>query len=167
MLGLLGLGLLYGWLQTGKKATAICGAVALLLIPVAFYVASVWVTDRESIRQSVLEAAANVQSNQPDKAVELIGDERYRQQALALLRGLHFERAVVTGEREIRIDNETFPPTAMADINVRVEVANRGTAFRRLILDFEMIDGQWKVVSYEHLDPINGRDQFSNLKLPP
>jgi hypothetical protein len=167
MLGLVGLGLVYGWLQTGKTATAICGLIALLLIPVAFYVASIWVTDREQIRQVVFDAAGAVQSNEPEKAVELIASDQYRQQAIGLLRGLHFDRAVVTGEREIRVDSQTFPPTAVVDINVRVEATNRFTVLRRLILDFEKIDGQWKVVSYEHLDPINGRDQYSNLKLPP
>ena len=42
MLGVLSAGLLFGWLQTGKKPAAIAGLVCVSLIPVAWLVAALW-----------------------------------------------------------------------------------------------------------------------------
>ena len=40
MLGTFAVGLIFGWLQTGKKAAAVAGLIAASLIPVAWVVAS-------------------------------------------------------------------------------------------------------------------------------
>ena len=44
--------IIFGWLQTGKKPALVAGLLLLSLIPLAFVVASSWVTDREQIRAS-------------------------------------------------------------------------------------------------------------------
>ncbi len=40
MLGVLAVGLIYGWLQTGTKAVGLCGLIVAALIPVAWVIAS-------------------------------------------------------------------------------------------------------------------------------
>lgn len=172
MLGVIGLGLLFGWLQTGKRAAALAGLVALVLIPVSWSVSLRWVTDRELIREAIRSTAEAVERNDRASAVSIIADPRYRELALAELPRFEFAEARVTGERHIRVQEDAFPPTAEADINVRVEVSGRGlgagriTVPRRLILKFEKFGEDWKVMEYQHRPIVGGPDQFSKPLVP-
>ena len=74
LLGVLAAGLVYGWLQTGKRGVGIAGLVVLVLIPIAWFVSNAWVTDRERIRELIFETADAVETNDIDRAVLVIGN---------------------------------------------------------------------------------------------
>ncbi len=66
MLGVLAVGLIYGWMQTGRKDLAYVGVVFALLIPVAWVIANNWITDRERIEMLIYETADAVKKNDHD-----------------------------------------------------------------------------------------------------
>lgn len=167
MLGALAAGLVYGWMQTGKAAAGIAGLIMLLLIPLAWLLASYWVTDREQIELLIERTAVAVAANEHEQVLAVIGDPRAEAQARAELPNYQFDEARVTGIREIVILDDTYPLEAEADLNVRVDVSHRGGRFRnvraprRLILTLQKQNEEWKVIAYEHLPVVGGPDQFS------
>ena len=165
-LAVLGLAVLFAWLQTGRREALIGAAVLLLLVPVEFAVAANWKTDRESIREMIHDTAALVERNDFDGAVRVIADEKYQRMAKMELPRFKFSEARVTGERSININPLGGNPTAEADINVRVKVSATGigemTVPRRLILDLEKFDDDWMVVGYRHLPVVGGADGYSS-----
>lgn len=169
-LAVLAAALLFGWLQTGRFALAIAGLVCVLAMPLGWWCSINWVTDREQIRRVIVQTAAAVEANDPPTAAAVIADDKYRQMALLELPRFTFEEARMTGERSIEVDDSLFPPTAEADILVRVKLTGRGfgtvTVPRRLILGFEKIDDQWRVMTYQHLPVVGKADGFSNTLTP-
>jgi len=167
MLGALSAGLIYGWLQTGKKAAAICGIVLALMIPLAWVIAARWVTDREQIEALIYETALAVEENRFDQVYDVIGDPASEAQARGELPNYVFETADVTGIRSIDFVEGSFPPEADADINARVDVSHRGGRFRdvrvlrRLRLKLQRLGDQWVVVEYRHMPDVGGPDNFS------
>ncbi len=170
MLGTLGGGLIFGWLQTGKKEAAAAGLVAFALIPLAWLIASRWETDREQIRTLIYEIANAVEENDHDTAVEVIGDPQTRSRARQELANWTFHLARVNKIRSIDVIEGTFPLEADVDMSVKVDVSqNRGSLRdvrvpRRLILKFEKATDQWVVTDYRHMPIAGGPDQFS---MPP
>ena len=74
-----------------------------------------------------------------------------------------FEEARVTTVKEISVNLETTPPTAIAEFNVAVSISNNGARIpvRRFVkVYFMKKDGKWMVRDYEHFDAAAG---FSNL----
>ena len=165
MLGVLAGGLIYGWLQTGKKAAAVAGLILALLIPVAWVVASRWETDREQIESLIFEIADAVQRNDHDAAVKVIGDPKTEQQARQELSNWTFHLAAVNKISSIDIIEGTYPREADVNMSVKVNVSGRGIRNvrvpRRLILRFEERDGDWVVTDYRHMPIVGGRDQYS------
>jgi hypothetical protein len=167
MLAALSAGLIYGWLQTGKRAAAVCGIVFALLIPLAWVIAARWVTDREQIEALIYETALAVAENRYDQVYAVIGDPATEAQARAELPNYDFDAADVTGIRSIILFDGSYPPEADADINVRVDVSHRGGRFqgvrvpRRLLLKLQQFDDQWVVVEYRHMPVVGGPDNFS------
>ena len=167
MLGALSAGLIYGWLQTGKKAAGICGIVLALMIPLAWVIADRWVTDREQIEALIYETALAVAENRYDQVYQVIGDPATEAQARAELPNYVFDSADVTGIRSIDFVDGSFPPEADADINVRVDVSHQGGRFRgvrvlrRLQLKLQQFDDDWVVVEYRHMPVVGGPDNFS------
>jgi hypothetical protein len=172
MLGALAVGLIYGWLQTGKKGAAAAGVIAALLIPVAWVVASWWVTDREQIETLIYEIADAVERNDHDAAVSVIGDPNTKAMALQELKRWTFQRADVHRIRSIDIIEGTFPLQADVDMSVKVRVSQAQGSLRdvhvprRLILNFERIDESWFVVRYQHMPIVGGPDRYSPTPVP-
>jgi ketosteroid isomerase-like protein len=167
MLAAMAFGLIYGWLQTGKKPVGIAGVVFLMLIPLAWVIASRWETDREQIESRMHEIAAAVEANDHDAAVAIIADPTTRAQAKAELRRWTFQVARVNQIRSIELIAGTFPPEADADIVAKVELSgtSSGQTYRvprRLILKFQKNGDQWQVIDYQHLPIVGGPDRFSN-----
>lgn len=165
-LAVLGIALLFGWLQSGRRALVIAGVVAFVMMPIGWWVSHQWVTDREQIRKIILTTAAAIEANDPAEATKIIADQRYQTMALTELPRYRFEEAKMTGERRIEIDDDSLPLTAEADIVVRVKLVGSGfgeiTIPRRLILGFQKFDGDWKVMSYQHLPIVGKADAYSN-----
>lgn len=168
MLGTLAAGLIYGWLQTGKKQAAIAGLVAAVMIPVAWVVASHWETDREQIETLIYEIADAVERNDHEAAVQVIGDSQTKAQARQELSRWTFSLARVNKIRSIDLIDGTYPQEADVEMSVKVDVSGRGgggQSFRiprLLILKFEKSDDAWVVTDYRHMPIAGGPDQFSN-----
>lgn len=167
MLGVLSAGLIYGWLQTGKRASAVCGIVFALMIPLAWVIAARWVTDREQIETLIYQTAQAVAENRHEQVYAVIGDPATEAQARAELPNYEFDTADVTGIRSITFVDGSYPPEADVDINVRVDVSHRGGRFqgvrvlRRLLLNLQEFDDQWEIVEYRHMPVVGGPDNFS------
>ena len=161
---------LYAWLQTGGRGPLAVGLVALLLIPVAWFVAAAWETDREKIRSAIETTARAVQANDVEAAIAVIDPARTDliNAARADLGRFRFTAAKVNRVREIRMVEGSFPPEAEVDIAVSVAVSDvRGEMGefrvpRRVLLLFrKSADGRWLVHDYNHLPPIGSGDNFS------
>lgn len=167
MLGVLGAGLLYGWLQTGRRSVAIGGLVCLALIPLAWFVASRWETDRERIRRVIYETAEAVEANDYDAAVSIIGNTELRRRAESELRRYEFLEAEVTRIRRIEFIERAVPAEADVELLAKVTVnlpsrqLQETPILRRLLLTFRKEDGRWQVISYRHGPPVGGTGAFS------
>jgi ketosteroid isomerase-like protein len=170
MLGVLATGLIYGWLQTGKRGFGIGGLGVFVLIPVAWLVSEYWVTDREQLRELIFETADAVESNDIERAVLVIG-KRHPQlvaRAKAELANYEFRQASVNQIRRINVDANALPTRAEVELIAGVDVTSRRGQFsaktpRRLTLQFEkQSDGQWAVVEYSQGPVIGDRDAFSS-----
>ena len=109
MLGALAAGLFYGWLQTGKKLSAIFGMILLLLIPLAWMLASAWETDNERIELMIYEVADAVEQNDHDRALRVIADATLRERGRAELKNWTFAKADVNKIQSIKILSDAFP----------------------------------------------------------
>ena len=167
-LGLMSVLFLFAWLQSGRREPLIGAAVFAALIPLAFYVASVWITDRERITTILHDTAADVAANRVGEAVDVVADETKRSTAAALLSRFNFTEARVTGIRSIDVNDDYFPPTATSDILAKISLSGGGigsqTIPRRLILQWEKQNDQWRVVDYEHLPVVGKADNFSGIR---
>lgn len=171
MLGALAAGFIYGWLQTGQKGLGAVGLGAALLIPLAWFIASNWVTDREQIETLIYEIADAVERNDHEAAVRVIGDAKTKAMARQELSRWKFSLAAVNRIRSIDIIEGTFPLEADVDMSVKVRVSPASGGGmrdfhvpRRLILNFEKDGDDWFVVRYQHMPIVGGPDQYSPLQ---
>tara|TARA_R110002049_G_scaffold2750_2_gene21521 strand:+ start:327509 stop:328090 length:582 start_codon:yes stop_codon:yes gene_type:complete len=175
MLGAFSVALLYGWLQTGKQAAAVIGLLIALLIPGEWWLAAHWKTDREEIRELILETADAVRVNDIERVVRVIMEERQGTiaQARSELARFEFDDARVTGIRQIDVVAGTYPPEADVDINVVVVVSDKRGQFaslrvpRRLQFQMRKIEAndgsgpRWFVTDYNHMPPVGQPDAYS------
>jgi hypothetical protein len=167
MLGAFGCGLLFAWMQTGKKAAAVLGLVCLALIPVAFVVASKLETDREQIERMIYETADAVERNDFDRVYQLIGNADARRMAQQELPNYEFTMARVNKLRSIEILEGAYPPEADAELSVKVDVSGKRGGIRnvrvvrKLLLRFEKRDDVWVVTDYKHMPIVGGPDGYS------
>ncbi|QDS93592.1 hypothetical protein FF011L_23650 [Roseimaritima multifibrata] len=169
VLAVLGVGCLYGWLQSGKRAALLAGALFFVLIPLGFWIAANWETDRERITALVYETALAVEQNDADKVAAVIAPEleEIRRLATSEMSNYEFKRAQVGQIRSLVFNQNAVPLEAQVDITANVTVRARSGAFgeqevsRRLILRFQKRDDRWLVVDYTHLPVIGGPDGFS------
>lgn len=175
MLAAVSIALIYGWLQTGKKAAAVIGLLIALLIPGVWWLATNWVTDREEIRELISDTADAVRSNDIERVLRLIAEDRPETitQARNELPRFVFDEARVTGIRKIDIVEGSYPLEADVDMNVSVVVSDKRGQFtslkvpRRLqlqLLKLDSADGQgerWFVVDYNHMPLVGQPDGYS------
>ena len=125
ILGILALGVGYGWLQTGKRELAAGALVLIALIPAAWLLADYWVTEREEIEQLIYATASAIESNDHERAVALIADVGTRDLAQRELANYVFDVARVAKIRDINVIEGAFPPEADVDLNVKIVVSQR------------------------------------------
>jgi len=167
MIGVVAVGLLFSWLQTGNKPIGIAGLIAALLVPGAFLVADVIVTDREKILNIIYTTVEAVENNDHEAAVARIGVPEIRVRALQELPRYEFTNLRV---RNIQITMVTgsYPPEATADCDAAATVSlKRGTVknmrvTRRVILTFRKEPNEtWVVTNYTHQPLAGGPDSFT------
>ncbi len=172
MLGAVAAGLIYGWLQSGKKIAAILGLVCLLFIPLAWVVAENWQTDREQIETLIYEIADAVEQNDHETAVAVIADPELRGRALGELRNWTFSMADVNKLRSINVLDGAVPPEADVDMSVKVRVSSKSGGVsnvqvpRRLQLRLQKLGDQWQVTEYRHMPLVGGADPLGNTIQP-
>ncbi len=162
--------LIFGWMQTGKKAVLIAAVVLLLLVPLAFLIAANWETDREQISAAIYRTADAVANNDIDAALRVMEPtqrDRINAARSDLMR-FHFDEARVNKLRTIDLVPNSDPPQAEVDLSVTVVVSDirgqiRGMrVLRRVILQFrKSAAGEWLVYDYNHLPIVGDPDAFS------
>lgn len=172
MLGVLAVGLIYGWMQTGRKDLAYVGVVFALLIPVAWVIANHWITDRERIEMLIYETADAIKKNDHERALRLIADPATREQARRELGNFVFDEARIAKIREIELIEGTFPQEADVDLNVKVVVSQRAGGMqavpvpRRLILRLQREGDTWVIIEYQHMPMVGGPDSYTTQRNP-
>ena len=168
MLGTMGFGLLYGWLQSGNKKLALSGLVFVALIPLAWFIASQMETDREQIERLIHTLADAVERNDHETAVAVIADPGLEERARSELQNWTFDLAKVTQINKIRVMEDTFPPQADIEMMVKVKVSGKGSNAiqkaqipRKLLLTMEKEGDDWLIVEYQHMPIIGGPDKYS------
>jgi len=161
----------YGWMQTGKRAGLVIAGVFLLLIPIGIYVEKIWVTDRESLVDSILQVAEALQANDHERVFQFIDPdaEPAIQSAKAELPRFHFDRAQVNmgGFRKFEIRSDRQPPEAIVDFTINVTVSMKDKSHtnaqvpRRLIVKFRKSGDIWRALEYTHLPVIGDPDGMS------
>jgi len=170
LMACLAVALVFGWMQTGNKIVLAAGLIFLLLIPVAFLIASNWVTDREQISAAIYRTAEAVARNDFDTALAII-DPLQRDKIAAAksdLSRFRFDEARVNKLRTVDITEGSVPLSAEVDMSVTVVVSDqrgqiRGMRVpRRVILKFrKAANGEWFVYDYNHLPIVGAPDGFS------
>ncbi|MEO1527865.1 MAG: hypothetical protein AAFX06_20735 [Planctomycetota bacterium] len=160
----------YGWLESGDKRMGLAAVAMACLIPGAFYMGHVMVTDREQILDIISTTAEAIEANDHDAAVAVISDEETRQRAVAELPRYEFSH-VRAGNIKITMIEGSFPPEATVDIDASVVASQaRGPiknqrVVRRLILTLTKEGDDWLVTDYTHLS-LNGQaDNFTPNRL--
>ena len=170
MLGVMGFGLLYGWLRSGNRPTAIAGLVFVALIPLAWFIANRIETDREQIERLIYKLADAVERNDHNTAVSVIADPELESLARQELQKWNFTLAKVTKINKIRVISDTYPLQADIEMIVKVRVDGRADRAiqnaqipRKLLLTLENNGDDWLITQYQHLPIIGGPDQFSKF----
>lgn len=171
LIGVVVVGLAYGWLQTGEKRLALGAAGAASLIPVTFLISNLIETDREMIRKVIATTVAAVESNDHEKAAAVIADSKTRQRALAEMPSYDFH-SIRARNIQIRFVQGSFPPEAIVDLDASVRASQvRGSIknasiVRRVILTFQkQQDDRWVVIDYTHVQ-LNGQpDMFTPQRI--
>ncbi len=167
MIGVIVVGLLYAWMQTGDKRIALSALGIALLIPGSYLLAGAVVTDREMILETIHRTATAVEKNDHETAVAVIADDAVRQRALAELPRFEFHKITV---RNIKVDfvQGSYPPEASVDIDASVRASltkgpiRYARVVRRVILTFQQQpDGNWQVTDYTHLTLTGDADNFT------
>ena len=146
------------WVQTAKKEMLYGGIVLLVLTALLAAVSLQVVTDRERIIQILDEVAVALENNDYETVYAAIhpNSQEGVQRAKAELPNYTFKEARVTRVREISVNRDSTPPTAIAIFTVVVDVAANGQSYRvpRLVkIYFRERDGRWLVHDYEHTHP--------------
>jgi hypothetical protein len=161
----------FGWLQTGKRQVIWAALLPIALVPAAHWLAASWETDREKIQTLLYELAEAVESNDVQRAVQVIEDAELKARASSELQRYRFDMAAINKIREIKLVEGSFPQEADVELSVKVDVSDRRGSFqnvrvlRLLVLRMQRRGDQWVIIDYRHF-PITGQpdaaSHFSN-----
>jgi hypothetical protein len=148
----------YGWLQTGNPI-ALRSAVGLLLATVVLVALNVFVvTDREAIRQYLLDTAAELQRNDVAKVTSRIHPDASQMvfDLKAELPTIHFKTVRIKTFHAVDFTPTRNPSSVTVRMNAVVEgerLGLQGTVPRWVRVTLEKYQGQWKIVDYDHREP--------------
>ncbi len=145
---------LYGWTQTGNEIafkTGIGFAVGSILLMIL----NLWiVTDAEQVRSWLVEAAAELESNQADKVVRRLSPNHSDRVANAAerIKTVKFTVARITKIHSVKVDYQGANPIAYVRMNVFVEAEGAGMSGkvpRWVGLTIEKKGKEWLIVDFE------------------
>ena len=155
------------WTATARREPLIGAGVMLALVPLAWMVERLVVTDREAIEAMLYEIAAEVKSNNRAAVLSYIHSQEsaLRAQAEREIGNYRFTDCKITPVHETVVEGDEPPRTAVAHFNAYAagtfKVNNETITtdvIRRIELTFRQEeDGRWRVVNYEHSAPLPGR----------
>lgn len=149
------------WIQTGHKA-ALLSTLGALALSVVLVLTNIQVeTDREQVASVLNDVAAALEVNDFPRVYSYIhpGAVEGVQRAKSELPRFEFQVARVTRIKEIRINDDSEPPTAIAEFNVIVELTSQiysGKVARFVQVHLMQREGRWLVTDYEHFEPSAG-----------
>lgn len=146
-----------GLIKTGHKGLIFALIAAVLLFGGLLAAERLIKTDREQIRETLIDAAAAVERNDVDGVLQLIHSSKtdFQSRVRSQLPRYSIDRVRITQIREIKID-EGASKKATAKFFVRVDSAH-GNTVRFATVDFRPERGQWKMFDFEHKDFREGR----------
>jgi len=148
----------YGWLQTGNPI-ALRSAVGILIATVALVAMNLFVvTDREAIRQYLLDTAAELQRNEVAKVKNRIHPDATQMilNLMAELPSIRFTTVRIKSFHAIDLSPARNPSSITVRMNAVVEgerFGQHGTVPRWVRVNLEKYQGQWKIVDYDHREP--------------
>ena len=157
------LGLGAAWSASGRRELLYAATAVLALLLVGLIVERVVVTDREAIRQTLLEIANHVKNNDHAALRRRIHSSAadLKRKADAELPNYHFTECRITRIHKIDVDTSAQPHSALAEFTivasgtfkvVGTEVTSTVPRWVQLQLLREK-DGSWTVSGYEHAEP--------------
>lgn len=157
----------YFWTQTGNKPALYTAAAAGLLTLILVMVNIQVVTQREELRDIMRDIATNLEQNNHDAVIAYIhpNAQPVVQRAKSELNNYEFSRAKITRIKDIIVNNNSQPPTAIAEFNVVVEISGQGhklTVPRFIKAYLMQKDGKWLVNDYEHFEAAAGFTHKAN-----
>ena len=150
------------WIKGGYSA-ALYSALAFFLLTIVLLILNLQVTThREEVQDVISQVAAAVKRNDLEGVLKYVHASRSAalNRAKAELPNYHFSEARITGIKQIEINSETNPPSAIAEFNVAVDVTAHNqpfTGIRRFVRCYFLRTGdKWLVSDYEHFEPTYG-----------
>jgi hypothetical protein len=152
------------WTATGRKELLAAIVVALLLMVGGLVIERVVVTDREAIRETLLQIARDVQSNNIRSVTRHVysGAPELKKKVEAELPNYRFTECRVTRIHTTDVNARVVPRSAIVEFNVIASGSFREAGIEisdtsiprwvRLHMMREK-DGRWAVQSYEHAPP--------------
>lgn len=149
------------WIQTGHRVAVACAALGSLITLLLLAICIQIETDREAIKRTINEVAEAIEQNDHARVFSYIhpGAGEGIARARAELPQYEFSDARVTRVKSISVNQETSPPTALAEFNVVVAVRRSGQnvkVARFVKVYFMQENGRWLVRDYEHFEPTAG-----------
>ena len=162
--GLLLTGMLGSFAVMLRSRTLVLLAAILGICSIALIVAERYiVTDRERVKDLLYEVANAVQFNQHDSVLASMKEgSRAYQAAQPEMERYDFRTCNITGVRELTVNEDTTPLTAMINFVVYVDVnapsyQHDGPGRREVTLWLEkQSDGRWLITNYDHRTPTGG-----------
>ena len=146
-----------GWFQTGNSKL-LWGVVAGLAVALGGWGVERWVqTDRESVRDSVFQMAADVQANREDAVLAHVyySNTAVQNRVRAVLDRVRFSRVDVKPSLDVAVDLRMQPSSAAATFNVVVESNAHPRPIPLFVaLRLVLVEGQWKVNAID-VQPFN------------
>lgn len=142
----------------GQKISFRIAIFAFLLTAILTAVSFQIETDHERITNTLRTAATAIEENDVARVLTYVhpGAADLKQRAEAVFESFHFEDARVTRIKEITINQDTTPPTAIVEFNVVVELERFGRVPRFVKAYFAKKDDKWLIQDYEHFDATEG-----------
>jgi len=155
--------LLGGWIKTWNL-WLLAAAIAALSGAVILVGVERWVeTPREEVQRTLLEIAADIETNDLDQILQHISEHSPGMiaKARAELPKHHFKSIKITSIEKIEINNRGHEPRAYIEFRIVVDgdffhgqLSHRVPRFITLTMHQE--EGAWKITDYEHHQPLKG-----------
>lgn len=166
LLGSIGLAVtllaLFAWTQVSdpvaQKISLRVGIATLLLSIAAVFISLQVKTETERITERMHAAASALESNNHSQILGFVHPNapELKSRAQALLNRISFSDARVTRIKQIQVNNDSSPPTAIAEINVVVEAEDVARIPRFVKVYFMKQREEWYVRDYEDFNVAEG-----------